>query len=215
MLNGATEDTPQGSECVFCGELNPSEGHLSTHNVEICRPGSSGPFSCKTTQGMVDHLHQAHHVDNSRTLTRLVSTLEESVNKQAWSCGFCVISLADFEQRLNHIALHFQKGQTIDQWDINKVIRGLLHQPGVIKAWKEQMASHPEGQSEFRYWKQGRIKALRRDLEVGPNSKKTARDLAEAAFAASEVNVDKWAETLNLTDFDTMLLDFYEDHGKA
>ena len=137
------------------------------------------------------------------------------MNKQAWSCGFCVIALANFEDRLSHIALHFENGQTMDEWDITKVIRGLLHQPGVIKAWEERMASQPEGQTEFRYWKQGRIKALRRDLEVGPNSKKAARDLAEAAFAASEVNFEKWAETLDFTDPEAMLLDFHEDHGKA
>ena len=208
MLNGATEDTPQGTKCVFCGELNPSEGHLSTHNVEICRPGSSSPFSCETTQDMFDHLHQAHHVDDWRTLTRLVSTLEVTVNKQAWSCGFCVIALANFEQRLSHIALHFENGQTMDEWDITKVIRGLLHQPGVIEAWKERTASQPEGETEVRYWKKGSIKTLRRDLEVGPNSKKTARDLAEAAFAASEVNFEKWAETLDFTDPDAMLSTF-------
>ena len=207
MLNGATEDTPQGIKCAFCGELDPSEGHLSTHNVEICRPGSSGPFSCQTYDEMVDHLYKAHHVDNWRTLDRLVPKLKDTVNKQAWSCGFCVISLASFADRLSHIASHFEQGQTIHEWDTTKVIKGLLQQPGVIKAWEEKVASMETGEIDCRYWMKDATKALRRDLEVGPNPKKTAWDLANAAIAASELNLQKWL--LESTDPDAF--NFHED----
>lgn len=188
MLNGATEATAQGMICALCGELDPSEDHLSMHNVQICGPESSGPFSCKGGEDMVEHLYKAHHV--KKTIPFVHKWRDNNVQEQAWSCGFCVIAFADFDDRLRHIASHFEQGQTIDEWDTTKVIQGLLQRPGVIKAWEKKLASLlATGQIDNRCWEKGAIKALRRDLEVWPNSEKTAVDLAEAAFAASKVNI--------------------------
>ena len=146
---------------------------------------------------MVEHLYKAHHV---KTTTLLVQKWKDRMKRQVWSCGFCVTAFDIFEIRVNHIAWHFEQGRTIDEWDTTKVIQGLLQQPGVIEAWKELAASQLVGEVDCCCWKKYAIKALRRDLEVGPNPKKTARDLAEAAFAASEVNYHKWAEILGIRD---------------
>ena len=200
MLNGATEDTPQGKRCAFCGELDPSEGHLSTHDAQICRPGSSGPFSCKKNEDMVEHLYNAHHV---KTTIAFVHKWKDNVKRQVWSCGFCGVTFGNFQNRCSHVAWHFEQGQTIDEWDTTKVIQGLLLQRGVFEAWEKNMASLPEVEIGCRYWEKHATKALRRDLEVGPNPKKTALDLANAAFAASEFNFDKWAEMLEL-DLDAL-----------
>ena len=130
---------------------------------------------------MVKHLYKAHHVE---TNIPFVYKWKDNVDEQAWSCGFCVTAFADFDHRLRHIASHYEQGQTIDEWDTTKVIQGLLEQPGVINAWKAKLESLLSI-----CWEKRAVETLRRDLEVGPNSEKTAIDLAEAAFAASQVKI--------------------------
>ena len=137
---------------------------------------------------MLHHLYLEHDVEVWETRDSSVSKWRDTMKKQAWSCGFCVITFNDFKDRLHHIASHFEQGQEIREWDTTKLIQGLLQQPGVIKAWEEKLASLPTGEIDRRCWEKRTTKALRRDLEIGPNLKKTALDLAEAAFAASKVS---------------------------
>ena len=202
MPNGATEHTQQGIKCAFCEQLNPSEDHLSGHNAQICGSGLSAPFVCQDRFDFVNHLYLTHHLDDWKPILQLVPKWKDTVCRQAWSCGFCVIALARFEDRLSHIALHFQQGQTMDTWDTTNVIQGLLQQPGVIRTWYETLVSVRQEKKDCLYWEKDGILALRRDLEIGPTPGKTARDLAEAAFAASKVDFRKWAEKMEVIDPD-------------
>ena len=137
---------------------------------------------------MLDHLEMAHNVKDLTRRYELASKREDIMQKKAWSCGFCGTALTHFTDRLNHIGWHFEQGQTIREWDTTKVILGLLQQPDIIKAWKEKLASLPPWVIHDRCWEKHETKALRRDLEIGPCVKKTALDLAGAAFAASKAN---------------------------
>ena len=138
---------------------------------------------------MLEHVYKAHHAKMNFELIQKWKTFDL---EQAWSCGFCVFTFTNFDERKRHIASHFEQGRTIDEWDATKVIQGLLERPGMKKAWEVTLASRSTSNIDDRYWEKRTTKALRRDLEVGPTAEKTAVDLAEAAFAASKVKIRRF-----------------------
>lgn len=138
---------------------------------------------------MVIHLNKAHGVKNKYEGRAIAVKWKDTVEKQAWSCGFCVIAFTTFNDRLNHIAAqHFERGQTIREWDTTKVIQGLLQQPSMRKAWEDKLTSLLTSEVEDLVWEKDAITGLQHDLEVGPTSEKSAADLAEAAYIACRFN---------------------------
>ena len=114
MLKGPREVTPQGIQCAFCGILNPLEGHLSEHDAQKCLHGPPSSFSSKRRHELVNHLSKIHRIHQKSQGEAIAVKWKHTVEKQAWSCGFCVIAFASFSDRLTHIAAqHFENGQTI------------------------------------------------------------------------------------------------------
>ena len=54
--------------------------------------------------------------------------------KDAWGCGFCACLLSSWEERCEHIALHFE--DKVSKWNFTNVILGLLKQSDVAQAWR-------------------------------------------------------------------------------
>lgn len=189
MLKGPREATPQGSQCAFCGVSNPHNDHLLEHNAQACLQGSPESFSSKRRHDMVNHLNKIHGIHLKSQGEAIAVKFKYTVEKQAWSCGFCISTFVTFNDRLSHIAIqHFERGQTIDQWDATKVIQGLLQQSSMTKAWKGKVASLSAWEVPDIIWMEDAIKELQNDLEVGPNDEKGAVDLAEAAYIACRMN---------------------------
>ena len=189
MFKGPREATPHGMQCWFCGISDPSDDHLLTHDIQTCLPGPPNSFSSKTKREMVNHLNKAHGVKSKYQGQAIAEKWKDTLEKQAWSCGFCVIAFTTFDDRLSHIdTQHFERGQTIREWDITKVIQGLLQQPGMRKAWEDKLTSLLTSEVEDIIWEKDAITGLQHDLEVGPTSEKSAADLAEAAYIACRFN---------------------------
>ena len=189
MLKGPRESTPQGIQCAFCGILNPLDGHLSVHDAQKCLQGPPDSFSSKRRHDLVNHLSKIHRIHHKAQGEAIAVKWKHTVEKQAWSCGFCITAFASFNNRLSHIATqHFANGQTIKNWDTTKVIQGLLQQPGMIEAWRLKMVSLPAWEVGTIVWERDAIIGLQHDLEVGPNENKSAAELAEAAYVACRLN---------------------------
>lgn len=186
---GPREATPQGAQCAFCGISNPHDDHFLEHNAQACLQGPSGTFSSKRRHDMVNHLGRIHSIYPKSRGEAIAVKWKYTVDKQAWSCGFCCNVFVTFSDRLNHIAAqHFERGQTIVEWNATKVIQGLLQQPGMVNAWKEKLASLPAWEIPDIIWERNAIIDLQHDLEVGPNDKRSAADLAEATYIACQLN---------------------------
>lgn len=189
MLEGPREATAHGTQCAFCGISNPHDVHFLEHNAQICLKGPPDSFSSKRRHELVNHVSKIHGIHLKSLGAAIAAKWKHTVEKQAWSCGFCVTAFGNFNDRLIHIATqHFERGQTIDEWDATKVIQGLLGQSGMIQAWQEKLASLPIWEVEDIIWEKDAITGLQHDLEVGPNDGKSAEDLAEAAYAACRFN---------------------------
>ncbi len=138
---------------------------------------------------MVNHLGKTHGIHTKSQGEAIALKWKYTVKKQAWSCGFCVNTFVTFNDRLSHIATeHFERGQTMDDWDATKVIQGLLQQSSMTQAWAEKLASLPAWEIPDIIWERNAIVDLQHDLEVGPNEEKSAVNLADAAYVACRMN---------------------------
>lgn len=80
------------------------------------------------------------------------------------------------------MAKHFERGRTLDEWDITKVIEGLLLQPRMVNVWKTPLGW---GSSEFT-WNTDAVKILQHNLELGPSDPEHAVVLARAVCKARQ-----------------------------
>lgn len=180
MLTGPVDDTEGYVTCSLCGLSNPNEQHLSAHNTHTCGPGVPGSFFCKRRADLVRHTMKCHRVQTKARAEAIADKWKETTKKQAWSCGFCVCLLYTFSDRLKHIATHFERGQTLDEWDTINVIEGLFLQPGLINFWERPL----DWRSSKVIWKKDAVKQVQHDLEFGPSDPAHAEALVRAVHDA-------------------------------
>ncbi|KAH7031399.1 uncharacterized protein B0I36DRAFT_363090 [Microdochium trichocladiopsis] len=99
--------------CVFCGEANPDEAHVDSHNFSSCteRTQTERTFYRK------DHLRQ--HLKLVHNVKFLASPMEKwrvSSPEIRSRCGFCGIVLESWSARTDHLAEHFKTGYTMADW---------------------------------------------------------------------------------------------------
>ncbi|KAK3167661.1 hypothetical protein OEA41_010788 [Lepraria neglecta] len=190
MLGGISEMTNLGFKCTFCNATNPNNRHFEKHSIHACVSASGHLYSCKRRCDMVKHLAKIHGVNYRPQAEALASQRKHTLEKQAWSCGFCVTTFSDFQQRLKHLQLHFEQGKTLADWNFTTVIQGLLQQPGIDEAWKAKLAvSLPGVETSDLVWLDSASKELQYKLEVGPSEDEgSAEALVEAAYATYLLN---------------------------
>jgi hypothetical protein len=88
-------------------------------------------------------------------------------DKDAWGCGFCACLLTTWEERCEHIAMHFEeKGSS--KWIFTNVVLGLLKQPEVQNAWNQLMLQRHGDEQNWPTlaWESKRCNRLRYKLET-------------------------------------------------
>lgn len=111
--HGPTAVNPESDQtyCVFCGEVDPSETHLATHNPAACQERS---FSRK------DHLKQHLRLVHNAGLIDLSLKLWKAEKPEIKSrCGFCKAELETWLDRVDHLSNHFKLGCTMADWSGN------------------------------------------------------------------------------------------------
>ena len=198
--------------CTVCEEPNSykDSGNWKKHEKEhettfICemeeaaesgREGqdhASRAFTSKRRDIMVNHLNKSHGIFEAHQARGLADKWRHTAKKQAWACGFCGSLFLTFPDRLKHIDVqHFRRHQSIHDWDLNKVVLGLLQQPRLERAWKKQMASLPPW--VHLVWDRAVAKDLQATLEVGPSDDHHAATLAEQAYSGIEPYGAPWLQ---------------------
>ena len=145
---------------------------------------------------MVNHLNKSHGIFEAHQARDLADKWRHTAEKQAWACGFCCSLFLIFQDRLKHIDVeHFRSHQSIHEWDLNKVVLGLLQQPRMERAWKEKIASLPPWvHLGHLVWDKAIAKELQATLEIGPSDDHHASTLAEEAYFVSEANGAPWLQ---------------------
>ena len=218
LLNGPFEVTANGRRCVLCGAIDQDDSHLSAHNIAPCVEAADRP-AYKRRYAMVAHLKEAHHVPSGGIIA---DKWRCKSSKKSWSCGFCIQLFPSLQARLKHIGTkHFEKGQSISDWDFTKVILGLLLQPEIQEAWQHLDPYRPP---ETKWNKLGN-EDLQSRLEMGLTDKETPQSLARAAYDSAEYdwsptskNATASAITINTVPsqyINKNLLSPFQDHAVA
>ncbi|KAK8010848.1 hypothetical protein PG990_009813 [Apiospora arundinis] len=99
--------------CVFCGEANPTDAHVESHNFSSCTERSLEERTFYRKDHLRQHLKLVHNVaftswsmDNWRVTTPEIRS----------RCGFCGIVMDSWTARTDHLAEHFKTGYTMADW---------------------------------------------------------------------------------------------------
>ncbi|KPM39918.1 hypothetical protein AK830_g6677 [Neonectria ditissima] len=107
------ESNPQ---CVFCGQVSPTDDHIQSHEFDACaeRPVSERKFTRK--DHLWQHLHKFHRCRKWDGFQPDLSLLQHRQDVVRSRCGFCQATTESWDERMDHIALHFRSGMTMDSW---------------------------------------------------------------------------------------------------
>ena len=188
MPDGPVRPTEAGAECYFCGASNPNETHLATHDVSKCYGQSAKRYTRKIN--MHNHIKDIHKASEDHASALAKAWVDPHRNKRKFfSCGFCICCFPTLVKKSNHIDLeHWRKHQELNAWDNDKVILGLLLQPGVKEEWHQRLMSAgivPQFDPLFNpapHWDPSVVEQVQLQLEIGEDP---PASLAGLAFETS------------------------------
>ncbi|KAL8409699.1 hypothetical protein RB594_007957 [Gaeumannomyces avenae] len=100
-------------QCVFCGDANPDEAHLDTHNFAPCQEKSRDERTFYRKDHLRQHLKLVH---NAKFTPWSMTSWEETTAEIRSRCGFCGIIMDSWSIRVEHLAEHFKTGNTMADW---------------------------------------------------------------------------------------------------
>lgn len=179
MPYGAVEFSGQGPHCAFCGLSNPDQKHFHTHSVGLCtyKPIEARKYTRKGQ--FISHL-KAHGINDN---PELAERWKNKLDYRFYACGFCVALFHSNGDRLNHIdTRHFRRLQTIEEWNPNMVIKGLLLQPAVLNSWRK-ISTHDTSTADL-IWDPHTVAHLQARLQISnePPERLAAEALSQSSF---------------------------------
>lgn len=99
--------------CVFCGEPEPSDDHIESHNHSTCleKPLEARTFYRK--DHLNQHLKLVHNVKFADWSMKHWKVATPSIRSR---CGFCGIIMDTWAIRQDHLAEHFKMGYGMEDW---------------------------------------------------------------------------------------------------
>ncbi|KAI1129101.1 hypothetical protein F5Y10DRAFT_238877 [Nemania abortiva] len=132
--------------CTFCNRTFKKKGFWVQHEVTLHEPQkqwSCPAIGCNrifSTGNKFNQHHKRDHGCEACTHDKDPDCIVRPSVKSAWGCGFCIAFLESWETRVNHLETHFRNGSKRAEWDLSKVIQGLLLRSSVNRAWRSLMA---------------------------------------------------------------------------
>ena len=179
MPDGPIENSPQGSRCALCPTLEPDVDHLKYHGTQ--EYANRTRQIRKSRRDEFEKVLRAHKASNE-WIEKLIHDWRIDQKRKAYSCGFCVKLFKTLPERNKHLChAHFHRGQNMDDWHVTNLIRGLLLQEEVNRAYREMFGMDPSNVDLRRTWRSSSLKDLQDRLELG---KESPQELASAVHKA-------------------------------
>ncbi|KAH7138775.1 hypothetical protein B0J11DRAFT_515264 [Dendryphion nanum] len=100
------------AHCAYCNLLDPDVHHIEKHNHMACCSDGRSTRTFRRKDHLVQHLRLFHHV---KTLP-LIEDWKFDIGPIRSRCGFCNVTLESWDERSDHLANHFRKGKTMNDW---------------------------------------------------------------------------------------------------
>ncbi|KAI7758752.1 hypothetical protein LZL87_012258 [Fusarium oxysporum] len=106
---------PQSNQicCTFCGEVEPSDEHVESHNLLSCMERRPEDRTFYRKDHLNQHLRLMHNVKFLDWSMKSWKVTGPDIRSR---CGFCGIVMSDWSARVDHLAEHFRKGETMAAW---------------------------------------------------------------------------------------------------
>ncbi|KAF2739788.1 hypothetical protein EJ04DRAFT_531626 [Polyplosphaeria fusca] len=179
----STTSSPKNFACTFCDKALKSKPYWKSHEEEFHEQRLT--WRCPDCEQIFhagkrfrEHHTKLHGCENckqpresgqptSRKASPCVKKYEIVMHdKDAWGCGFCCSLLTTWEERCEHIALHFEEKRS--KWNFTNVIIGLLKQPDLAQGWNVYLTQRHGDQSNWPQftWESKKCNRLRYKLET-------------------------------------------------
>lgn len=99
--------------CVFCGQADPDDAHVGSHNHQACQDRSLDERTFYRKDHLRQHLKLVH---GSKFMTWAMEPWKVSTPEIRSRCGFCGIVMDTWTIRVDHLAEHFKTGNTMADW---------------------------------------------------------------------------------------------------
>lgn len=99
--------------CVFCGEVNPNDAHIESHNFLGCTERTLEERTFYRKDHLRQHLKLVHNVKFAQWSMDKWRVASPEIRSR---CGFCGIVLDSWTIRIDHLAEHFKTGNTMADW---------------------------------------------------------------------------------------------------
>ena len=99
--------------CVFCGEANPSDEHIETHNYSSCLDKKLEGRTFYRKDHLNQHLRLVHNVKFADWSMKSWKVATPEIRSR---CGFCGIVMDTWSIRVDHLAEHFKTGYSMADW---------------------------------------------------------------------------------------------------
>ena len=108
---------------------------------------------CKKTyfleKDFVHHHRESHRCQTCSENAHVELARRKRRSRTGWGCGFCIHFSADWTERCNHIAKHFESGLNMSSWKQTRTILSLLQQPCLKQAWNRLLENKGEANPSF------------------------------------------------------------------
>ena len=99
--------------CTFCGQDDPDDAHLESHNHFPCREKIPEERSFYRKDHLRQHLKLVHDV---KFLDWAMKRWKVAITEIRSRCGFCGKEMDTWTTRADHLAEHFKAGRTMADW---------------------------------------------------------------------------------------------------
>ena len=198
--------------CTHCpeefkwkGDWKRHEAHKHEHQDEYTCESCPRAVSCTRGPYYTKRDFNRHHrkVHKCHSCPKTDACRRGLPKKRAWGCGFCSKALLTWDERIDHIAQHYDEGKKMFEWECSSVILSLLLQPSMVDVWKALITSqfgYQSGQWPVCRWFQENTKDLQAGLEGGYQDSENlaieALNLAELRSAVAVTQSIGWTENI-------------------
>lgn len=99
--------------CVFCSLPNPDAAHFESHNFSLCSSRTLTERTFYRKDHLTQHLRLGHHAKVPKETLETWKAASPEIRSR---CGFCNTSLHSWNARVDHLAVHFKNGATMEHW---------------------------------------------------------------------------------------------------
>ncbi|KAM0281181.1 hypothetical protein ACHAO9_010869 [Fusarium lateritium] len=99
------------AHCAYCSLLDPNAEHLDSHNHNACQSEGQTPIFSRKDH-LVQHLRLVHRME----ILPIIDSWKDEGPLVSSRCGFCSTLMQTWQERVDHLAQHFRKGATMDEW---------------------------------------------------------------------------------------------------